>query len=73
MRFPPFQPFVQQSFHSNTAFPPNVPAVNQIVSDPSSSTRIQNEPAVSPASVASDPSASSPISVSTVSDILELV
>jgi hypothetical protein len=69
---PPFQSSVQQSFHLNTAFSSNIPPVNQIANDPSSSTNIQNEPAVSPASVPSDPSMNSFVSESTVSDILDL-
>jgi hypothetical protein len=39
MSFPPFQPSVQQSFRSNTAFSPNIPPVNQIANDPSSDIR----------------------------------
>jgi hypothetical protein len=66
MSFPPFQSSVQQPFHSNIAFSPNIPPVNQIANDPSSSINMQNEPAISPASVASD------LSESTVSDILGL-
>lgn len=72
--FPPFQPSVQQSFHSNTTSSSHFPQVNQIVnaSTSSSSTSMLNEPAVSPASVASNPSMHSFISESTVSDILDL-
>jgi hypothetical protein len=36
MSFPPFLPSVQQYFHSNTAFSPNIPPVNQTANDTSS-------------------------------------
>jgi hypothetical protein len=72
MSFLPFHPSVQQSFHSNTAFSANIPPVNQIANDPSSSTSMQNELAVSLTIVVSDPSMSCFISESTVSDILDL-
>jgi hypothetical protein len=72
MSLPPFQPSVQQFFYSKTAFPPNMPPVNQIANDPSTSSSMQHEPAASPASVASDSSMNSFISESTVSNILDL-